>query len=76
MKNILRIILFLVFSLLSSGCSLVYTTAVDQRDVKSVQCNVVLYGFVASENKIKKAIVHAKSVEGVRSVKSFLTSAN
>jgi hyperosmotically inducible protein len=183
MKNILRIILLLVFSLLSSGCSLVYTTAVDQRDVetilndttikftivnkfyddesinslnlssgcyrghvylvgeydkaiqkkraikiaksiegvksvttyllpkkkndicgaddnikmalavkiklvadqdiwstnidvKSVQCNVVLYGFVASENKIKKAIVHAKSVEGVRSVKSFLTSAN
>ena len=45
-------------------------------DVKSVQCNVVLYGLVASENKIKKAIAHAKSVEDVRSVKSFLTSAN
>ncbi|MBW2604580.1 MAG: BON domain-containing protein [Deltaproteobacteria bacterium] len=44
-------------------------------DVKSVQCNVVLYGLVASKNKIKKAIEHAKSVEGVLSVKSFLKSA-
>ena len=43
-------------------------------DVKSVQCNVVLYGLVESENKIKKAIEHAKSVEGVRNVKSFLKS--
>ena len=183
MKNIIRIIPFLIFSLLSSGCSVIYTTAVDQRDVetilndtkikftignkfyddeainslnlssgcysghvilvgeydkafqkkraikiaksiegvksvttyllpknkddvcgtddnikltlevktklvadkdiwstnidvKSVQCNVVLYGLVASENKIKKAVAHAKSVEGVRSVKSFLTSSN
>ena len=183
MKNIIRIILFLIFSLSSSGCSVIYTTAVDQRDVetilndtkikftignkfyddeainslnlssgcysghvilvgeydkafqkkraikiaksiegvksvttyllpknkddvcgtddnikltlevktklvgdkdiwstnidvKSVQCNVVLYGLVASENKIKKAVAHAKSVEGVRSVKSFLTSSN
>jgi hyperosmotically inducible protein len=183
MKNIIRIIPFLIFSLLSSGCSIAYTTAVDQRnvntilndtkikftignkfyddeainslnissgcyrghvylvgeydkafqknraikiakgikgvksvttyllpkkkddvcgtddnikltlevktklvadkdiwstniDVKSVQCNVVLYGLVASENKIKKAIAHAKSVEGVRSVKSFLTLAS
>ena len=76
MKNIIRIIPLLIFSLLSFGCSVIYTTAVDQRDVKTVQCNVVLYGLVASENKIKKAISHAKSVEGVRSVKSFLTSAN
>ena len=183
MKNIIRIIPFLIFSLSSSGCSVIYTTAVDQRDVetilndtkikftignkfyddeainslnlssgcysghvilvgeydkafqkkraikiaksiegvksvttyllpknkddvcgtddnikltlevktklvgdkdiwstnidvKSVQCNVVLYGLVASENKIKKAVAHAKSVEGVRSVKSFLTSSN
>jgi hyperosmotically inducible protein len=45
-------------------------------DVKSVQCNIVLYGLVASKNKIKKAIGHAKSVEGVRSVKSFLKSSN
>ena len=183
MKNIIRIIPFLIFSLSSSGCSVIYTTAVDQRDVetilndtkikftignkfyddeainslnlssgcysghvilvgeydkafqkkraikiaksiegvksvttyllpknkddvcgtddnikltlevktklvgdkdiwstnidvKSVQCNVVLYGLVASENKIKKAVAHAKNVEGVRSVKSFLTSSN
>ena len=45
-------------------------------DVKSVQCNIVLYGLVASEKKINKAIAHAKSVEGVRSVKSLLKSAN
>ena len=45
-------------------------------DVKSVQCNIVLYGLVASENKIKKAIEHAKRVEGVRCVKSFLKSQN
>ena len=43
-------------------------------DVKSVQCNVVLYGIVASKNKINKAIEHAKSVKGVRSVTSFLNS--
>lgn len=41
-------------------------------DVKSVQCNVVLYGLVASNNKIKQAIEHAKSVEGVRSISSIL----
>ncbi len=45
-------------------------------DVKSVQCNVVLYGLVGSEKKITKAIAQAKSVEGVRSVKSLLKSAN
>jgi hyperosmotically inducible protein len=44
-------------------------------DVKSVQCNVVLYGLVASENKIKKAVEHAKCVQGVRTVTSLLTSA-
>ena len=44
-------------------------------DVKSVQCHVVLYGIVASNDKITKAIEHAKSVKGVRSVKSLLTSA-
>jgi len=44
-------------------------------DVKSVQCHVVLYGIVASDDKITKAIEHAKSVAGVRSVKSLLTSA-
>jgi len=44
-------------------------------DVKSVQCNVVLYGLVSSKNKIDKAIEHAKSVKGVRTVTSFLMSA-
>lgn len=44
-------------------------------DVKTVQCNVVLYGIVGSKEEIRKAIAHAKSVEGVRSVKSFLKSA-
>ena len=45
-------------------------------DVKSVQCNVVLYGLVASKTKINKAIEHSKSVEGVRTVTSFLKSAS
>ena len=43
-------------------------------DIKSVQCNIVLYGLVGSKNEIGKAIAHAKSVQGVRSVKSFLKS--
>lgn len=43
-------------------------------DVKSVQCHVVLYGVVTSKHKIKKAVEHAKSVEGVRAVKSLLES--
>ena len=45
-------------------------------DVKSVQCNVVLYGLVASKHKINKAIEHSKSVKGVRTVTSFLKSAS
>jgi hyperosmotically inducible protein len=45
-------------------------------DVKSIQCIVVLYGLVGSKNEIEKAIAHAKSVEGVRGVKSFLKSTN
>jgi hyperosmotically inducible protein len=40
--------------------------------VKSVQCNIVLLGLVSSKTQIDKAIAHAKSVPGVRSVKSFL----
>lgn len=42
--------------------------------IKSIQCHVVLYGLVGTEKEINKAIAHAKSVEGVRSVKSFLKS--
>jgi len=44
-------------------------------DVKSVQCNVVLYGLVSSNKNISKAIEHAKNVKGVRTVTSFLKSA-
>lgn len=43
-------------------------------DVKSVQCTVVLYGLVGSKTEINKAISHARSVAGVRGVKSFLKS--
>jgi len=41
-------------------------------EVKVVQCNVVLLGLVGSQTQISKSIVHAKSVKGVRSVKSYL----
>ena len=44
-------------------------------DVKTVQCNVVLVGLVGSPGEVNKAIAHAKGVEGVRSVKSFLKTA-
>jgi len=43
-------------------------------EVKSVQCNIVLLGLVGSRNQIRKAITHAKKVDGVRSVKSYLKS--
>ena len=43
-----------------------------QIEVKALQCNIVLLGLVGSADEINKAIAHAKSVEGVRSVKSFL----
>jgi hyperosmotically inducible protein len=41
-------------------------------EVKALQCNIILLGLVGSADEIKKAISHAKTVEGVRSVKSFL----
>jgi hyperosmotically inducible protein len=44
-------------------------------EVQTVQCNVVLVGIVGSGKEIDKSIVHAKSVEGVRSVKSYLVAA-
>jgi len=44
-------------------------------DVKTVQCNVVLVGLVGSTLELNKVIAHAKSVEGVRTVKSFLKTA-
>ena len=41
-------------------------------EVAVVQCNVVFVGVVGSSKEIEKIIAHAKSVGGVRSVKSFL----
>lgn len=41
-------------------------------DVKTVQCDVVLVGLVGSDTEVNKAITHAKGVDGVRKVKSFL----
>jgi hyperosmotically inducible protein len=41
-------------------------------EVKTVQCTVVLLGLVSSRDQINKAIAHAKSVEGVRKVTSYL----
>jgi len=43
-------------------------------EVKSLQCHIILLGLVGSQDQIKKAIVHAKEVDGVRSVKSYLKS--
>lgn len=43
-------------------------------DIKVVQCNVVLLGIVKSSKEITKATAHAKSVDGVRSVTSYLRS--
>jgi hyperosmotically inducible protein len=43
-----------------------------QIEVKALQCNIILIGLVGSADEIKKATSHAKAVEGVRSVKSFL----
>ncbi|MBW1766719.1 MAG: BON domain-containing protein [Deltaproteobacteria bacterium] len=44
-------------------------------DIKTMQCIVVLWGLVGSQEEIRKSIVHAKSVEGVKNVKSFLRTA-
>jgi hyperosmotically inducible protein len=43
-----------------------------QIEVKALQCNIILLGLVASADEISKATAHAKAVEGVRSVKSFI----
>ena len=43
-----------------------------QIEVKALQCNIILLGLVGSSNEISKATAHAKAVEGVRSVKSYL----
>jgi len=41
-------------------------------DVKTVQCNVVLLGIVGTSQEVAAAITHAKSVPGVRKVRSYL----
>lgn len=41
-------------------------------DIETIQCHVVLLGIVGSKKEITKAIAHAKSVDGVRKVKSYL----
>lgn len=42
-------------------------------DIETIQCHVVLLGIVGSKQEKAKAISHAKSVPGVRAVKSYLT---
>lgn len=41
-------------------------------EVKAVQCHIILLGLVGSQKEVSEAIAHAKSVEGVRSVTSYL----
>lgn len=51
------------------GDSDIWSTNVE---VKVVQCQVVLLGLVGTSAEVTKSIAHAKAVEGVRSVKSYL----
>ncbi|ADU63938.1 MAG: BON domain-containing protein [Pseudodesulfovibrio sp.] len=41
-------------------------------DIKTMQCNIILLGIVGSATERDSAIAHARSVEGARSVESFL----
>ena len=43
-------------------------------NISTIQCQVVLWGTVGTSQEISKSIAYAKSVDGVRSVKSFLKS--
>jgi hyperosmotically inducible periplasmic protein len=43
-------------------------------NVKTMQCIVVLWGTVGKQDEILRSINHAKSVEGVKTVRSFLKS--
>ena len=43
-------------------------------DIKVIQCHVVLLGIVKSGAEITKAVDHAKSIKGVKSVTSYLTA--
>lgn len=42
--------------------------------VSTIQCQVVLWGTVGSQEEVSMSIEHAKNAEGVLSVKSFLKS--
>ncbi|MUM77760.1 BON domain-containing protein [Pseudodesulfovibrio sp. F-1] len=41
-------------------------------DIKTMQCHIILLGIVGSATERDAAIAHARSVEGVRGVESFL----
>jgi len=41
-------------------------------NVEAVQCHIVLLGIVGSRAQVGKAVAHAKAVEGVRGVTSYL----
>jgi hyperosmotically inducible protein len=41
-------------------------------DIATVQCDVVLLGIVGKDKEIADAVAHAKAVDGVQRVKSFL----
>ena len=43
-----------------------------QIDVKTVKGHVVLLGIVSTQGEIQRAIAHAKQVEGVQKIKSFV----
>lgn len=43
-------------------------------NVKTMQCIVVLWGTVGTHDEVLRSINHAKSVEGVKTVRSFLKS--
>lgn len=41
-------------------------------EAKALQCHIILLGLVGSQREISKAVAHAKGVEGVRGVTSYL----
>ena len=41
-------------------------------EAKALQCHIILLGLVGSQGEISKAVDHAKGVEGVRGVTSYL----
>ena len=45
-------------------------------NVRTIQCHVVLWGTVGTAEEVEKSVLHAKAVEGVLSVKSYLKSRN